>query len=155
MNAVIDLDTLPGFEGQTWHPNGAERAAAWELWLDVATRAASPDPDHRHLRGELTELYQLVGSTRDILRRHGPDAARGPGITVAHLAVTMLKDIIFPPLAIWHPALMAYEETRPAETDRRAWERQWAHQADLRAALDQTWQQLTALGQVLAEANGG
>src|SRR3954454_6461879 len=68
---------LGGVE-QTWEPNDAERRAAWELYVELATRVAtvSLPADAGLQREALTSLYALFGVTREILRRYGPEVAQ-------------------------------------------------------------------------------
>ncbi|MBB4924259.1 hypothetical protein [Kitasatospora kifunensis] len=142
-----------------WEPVDAERRAAWELYVELVTRIAVVDlnPDEGLLREALTSLYSLFGTTRDILRRYGPEVAprRGPGhVTFGALAVTVLNGALRPLLARWHPMLTAYEATRPPGIDPVAHERNWPDAERLREELLAVRKTLTQLGHALAEVSG-
>lgn len=59
----------------TWKPNQVERLASWDLYVELITRiAVAPlQPSEGLMREALTSLHSLFGSTRDVLRRHGPE----------------------------------------------------------------------------------
>src|SRR4051812_5037483 len=83
----------------TWEPNDAEREAAWELYIELITRTAVvPLPADRGLVWEALEsMYSLFATTREILRRHGPDvAAPKPDgqYNFAYLAVVILNLVL-------------------------------------------------------------
>ncbi|MFI1795860.1 hypothetical protein ACH427_00680 [Streptomyces sp. NPDC020379] len=142
-----------------WEPVEAERKAAWELYAELATRISTAElgPDEGFLREALSSFYSLFGTTRDILRRYGPDVAprRGPGqITFGALAVTVLNQALRPVLANWHPRLAAYESLRPADVDPVSYERGWEHAAALREEVARVREVLIALANALAEVAG-
>ncbi|MGW2597284.1 hypothetical protein [Streptomyces klenkii] len=142
-----------------WEPVEAERKAAWELYAELATRISTVElgPEDGFLREALSSFYSLFGTTRDILRRYGPDVAprRGPGeITFGALAVTVLNQALRPVLATWHPRLAAYESLRPADVDPVTYERGWEHAAALREEIARVRGVLVALAEALAEVAG-
>ncbi|MFH8785647.1 hypothetical protein [Streptomyces roseoverticillatus] len=142
-----------------WEPVEAERKAAWELYAELATRVSTVElgPEDGFLREALSSFYSLFGTTRDILRRYGPDVAprRGPGeITFGALAVTVLNQALRPVLATWHPRLAAYESQRPADVDPVSYERGWEHAAALREEIARVREVLVALANALSEVAG-
>ncbi len=142
-----------------WEPVEAERKAAWELYAELATRVSTVElgPEDGFLREALSSFYSLFGTTRDILRRYGPDVAprRGPGeITFGALAVTVLNQALRPVLATWHPRLAAYESLRPADVDPVSYERGWEHAAALREEIARVREVLVALANALSEVAG-
>jgi hypothetical protein len=150
------------FVGQisgVWAPADAERRAAWELYVELVTRVAVVDlgPREGLLRDALSSLYSLFGTTRDILRRHGPEVAprRATGeISFGVLAVVVLNGALRPLLAHWHPALASWEAGRPAGADPVAHERSWPEAERLREELAATRRVLTDLADLLAEVAG-
>ncbi|MFD5732295.1 hypothetical protein ACFWIY_05630 [Streptomyces sioyaensis] len=143
----------------SWEPNDAERRAAWELYVELVTRVSVVPmrADEGLLREALTSLYSLFGSTREILRRHGPQIAepkRDGQYNFGYLAVAMLNYGLRPLLASWHPALEDWESRRPADRSRRDHERAWPEADRLRSALDGTRQVLSAYADLLASACG-
>lgn len=61
-----------------WEPSDQERQAAWEMYVELATRVTVVElPGDRGLvREALTSYYSLFATTREILRKYGPDVAR-------------------------------------------------------------------------------
>ncbi len=142
-----------------WAPVDAERKAAWELYVELITRVAVVQlaPGEGLLREALTSLYSLFGTTRDILRRHGPQVAprRAEGeVSFGSLAVSVLNGAVRPLLTRWHPALLAYEATRAPGTEAVEHERGWERSAELRAELAGARHLLADLAAVLAEVSG-
>ena len=94
----------------TWEPNEDEGKAAWELYVELVTRIAVVPLGEQEglLREALSSLYSLFATTRDILRRYGPDVAEPKPhgqYSFGVLAVAMLNYGLRPVLARWHPAL--------------------------------------------------
>lgn len=150
--------TIP-FVGEisgTWEPADAERSAAWELYLELVTRVSVEelDPEEGFLREALSSLYTFFTTTREILRRYGPDVA--PPLAPGHmsfgvLAVTVLNRVLRPLLASWHPRLAAYESQRPEGHDPVSWEREWEHAESLRLQIGAVRQTLVSLARTLQE----
>ncbi|WP_377271671.1 hypothetical protein [Peterkaempfera sp. SMS 1(5)a] len=151
---------LPGVEiSGAWEPNDVERRAAWELYVELVTRVSVVPlgADEGLLREALSSLYSLFGSAREILRRHGPQVAepkRDGQYNFGYLAVAMLNYGVRPLLARWHPALEDWEHRRPADCSRRDHEQAWPQAPQLRTALRDTRQILTAYADLLAAACG-
>jgi hypothetical protein len=142
-----------------WEPNDIERAAAWELYVELITRISVVPlgPEEGLLREGLSSLYSIFSSTRDILRKYGPDIAEpkpGGQYNFAFLAVTILNTGIRPLLAHWHPELKDWEDRRPAGVSLTAHERAWPQAAALRADVDRTRIALTDYAAALAIACG-
>ncbi|WP_043675070.1 hypothetical protein [Streptomyces xylophagus] len=153
--------TIP-FVGEisgTWEPADSERSAAWELYLELVTRVSVEElsADEGFLREALTSLYTFFGTTREILRRYGPEIAPplAPGhVSFAVLAVTVLNRVLRPLLASWHPRLAAYESQRPEGRDPVAWEREWEPADALRGAITEVRGVLRSLARTLQEVAG-
>jgi hypothetical protein len=149
---------LGGVE-QTWEPNDAERRAAWELYVELATRVATAPIQrnaglHRHA---LDSLHALFAITRDILRRYGPEVAQPNDEGFASfgtLAVTVLNEALRPLLRTWQPLLQDHEDQRPADITRVAWERQWERYDELTQALEQVRETITQYSTLLANVAG-
>ncbi|MFV0257775.1 MAG: hypothetical protein ACK5PP_04925, partial [Acidimicrobiales bacterium] len=129
-----------------WEVDRAEQVAAWEMYVELSTRISVVplDPDDGLLREALASLYTLFGSTRDILRRHGPGVAKVPTTvndrsdrySFGYLATWVLNGAVRPTLAKWHPLLDDWEAGRPDGTSRRAHERAWNRHDELRDAVE-------------------
>ncbi len=124
------------------NPTESERAAAYELLVELSTRTsgahlASTDDS---IREALSDLQQLFDLTRSILRTHGTDASKGsPGnLSLAVVAVRVLNEVIRPVLSRWQPLLSDYEARRPIDApDMSAveWEQRWERGPQCRSEL--------------------
>lgn len=143
----------------TWEPNDDERKAAWELYVELVTRISVVPlgPDEGLLREALSSLYSLFATTREILRRYGPDVAEpkpGGQYNFGTLAIALLNVGLRPVLARWHPALQDWEAARPEDRSRSEHERAWDRANELRSALESTRGLLTQYARLMAEACG-
>ncbi|MEU9123275.1 hypothetical protein AB0C96_25980 [Streptomyces sp. NPDC048506] len=142
-----------------WQPEESERQAAWELYVELATRVTVVELGENEglLREALSSLYTVFGTTREILRRYGPAVAPRvpPGhVTFGVLAVNVLNLSIRPLLSRWHPLLTAHEATRQDGTDPVTHERNWDRAAELRAEIEAVRKVLMKLAQALNEVAG-
>ena len=155
----VELDLKVFKVAGTWEPNEVERRAAWELYVELLTRVAVvPLPAGEGLvREALSSLYSLFATTREVLRRAGPQVAEPKPdgqYNLAFLAVAMLNFVLRPVLARWHPALEEWEAKRPEGRSRREHEQAWPQIGALRGELEVTRQQLTYYAALLAAACG-
>lgn len=137
----VSLNLGPVSLGGTWEPDERETAAAWEMYIELATRISTQalKEDEGILREALGSLHDLFPITREILRRQGPTVARKKGKgdhSFAELAVYVLNYAIRPVLAKWHPLLEEYEASRPEGTSVREHEAEWERADELRGALE-------------------
>lgn len=132
--------------------NAGVRAAAFELQVELATRVGvqSLADDQGRLREALASLYSLVGTTRAVLRRHGPE----PAGDVQVIAGELVNDVLRPFLSRWHGELSAHEELRPPHLGGWQHERLWADAGDLREQLRQLHEPLRELLNRLARISG-
>lgn len=143
----------------TWEPNNAERKAAWELYIELITRISIVPlkDDGGFLREALSSLHSIFATTREILRRYGPEIAepkRSGEYNLGFLAVAMLNFGIRPLLTHWHPILEDWENRKPADSSRRDHERAWPDVQNFRRDLAETRQILSAYAELLASACG-
>lgn len=96
---LTKLQLKAGFVEAEFAPQDADRNAAWELYIELATRISTQPlpPDEGVEKTALASLHSLFASTRDILKRHGPGASR-----FAPVAIAVLNDILRPFLTRWH-----------------------------------------------------
>jgi hypothetical protein len=136
-----------------WASDPRQRQAAWELYVELATRIATQplDPSTGIAREALTSLHSIFASTRQILRAAGPDIGADTG-SVGYIALSVLNHGLRPFLSRWHPALLAWEAQRPASVSEVEHERRWQHDTDLRGQLEvmraKMWLYGGALGQI-------
>lgn len=89
----------------------ADRAAAWELYVELATRIttqplSSGEGDEQTA---LESVFGLFALTRDVLKRHGPACAE-----CARLAIPVLNQSVRPFTARWHKRSLAGAFKQPA-----------------------------------------
>lgn len=89
---------LPFLEMQ-WAPGDADRAAAWDMYVELLTRVTSHAlPEEAGVeKAALDSVHSLFATTRDVLRRHGRDAGE-----FTRLAVVVLNQVIRPFTTKWH-----------------------------------------------------
>ncbi|MGD9752036.1 MAG: hypothetical protein AB7W59_13680 [Acidimicrobiia bacterium] len=147
--------------GGEWDVDRAEQTAAWEMYVELATRitVVPLGQDQGYLREALSSYYALFGVTREILRRHGPAVARVPrqagqggDYSFGYIATWVLNGAIRPILARWHPRLEDWEANRPDGTSRLQHERNWPLHEQLRDQLAQLLPVLNNYAWILAEA---
>lgn len=145
----------------TWKldDTGKEREAAWELYVELITRAlvVKMAPGTGFVREYLTSAHQMFGITRDILRRHGSDIARPKpdgAYSFGLLAVATLNHVIRPRTEKWHPLLAAWEADRPEGRTPLDHERAWPQLAECQADLEAMRVTLERWAALLAQACG-
>lgn len=95
--------SLPFIDAE-FTPRDPDRAAAWELYVELLTRITTqPLPvEHGDEKAALDSVHALFPLTRDILKRHGSGAGE-----FAKLAIPVLNQIVRPFTAKWHRATLA------------------------------------------------
>ena len=112
-------------------------------------------PDQGLLREALGSLYSLFGTTREILRKHGPtvDKPKGEGrLSFGLLAVAVLNTVLHPVSPNGrHPMLEDYESTKPAGVSPLEHGRRWEKAKELRPPLNDVRSKLMDYADILAE----
>lgn len=82
----------------------ADKAAAWEMYIELLTRITTQylEPDHGDEKAALTSIYSLFGITREIIKKNGAEA-----INFAKIAIVILNQVIRPFTAKWHKLSLA------------------------------------------------
>ena len=119
-----------------WYPTEDERKAAWEMYVEIATRipVAYVKPEIGLRRFGLSSLYELFGVTREILRKYGPSLAppRDEGqLSFGYLSIKVLDLILRPFMMKWHPLLAEYERTKDRADSPREHEKKWARYEEI------------------------
>jgi hypothetical protein len=99
-NLKISLGFLEG----EFAPRDPDRAAAWELYVELLTRVTTQslrieDGDEKTA---LESVHAIFPLTRSILRRQGSGSGE-----FAKLAIPVLNQVVRPFTAKWHPLAMA------------------------------------------------
>jgi hypothetical protein len=88
-----------GFLEGEFAPNDPDRAAAWELYIELLTRITTQylAPEHGDEKTALDSVHAIFPLTREILKRQGSGSGE-----FAKLAIPVLNQIIRPFTAKWH-----------------------------------------------------
>ncbi|MFN7927039.1 MAG: hypothetical protein U0Y68_03685 [Blastocatellia bacterium] len=151
----VSLSLPFGIGSAEWEVNTVERKAAWELYIELVTRIAvqSLDTEQGLVREAMNSLYTLFGSTRDILRKAGPDIGIANN-SVGGIAIAVLNNGLRPFLAKWHPWLQSYEAKREPKVSPQEHEKKWKHEKEVREELETLRRDLTAYAEALATIAG-
>jgi len=96
---MTSLHVNAPFLKMKWEPKDADKAAAWDLYVELLTRITTqPLPkEHGDEQTALDSIYSIFDTTREVLKHHGRDAEE-----FAKLAIIVLNQIIRPFTAKWH-----------------------------------------------------
>jgi len=88
-----------GFLEGEFQPKDPDRAAAWDLYVELLTRITTQylPPDAGDEVGALNSVYAIFPLTREILKSHGSGCGE-----FAKLAIPVLNQILRPFTAKWH-----------------------------------------------------
>jgi len=92
------------FLDMEFKPQDADKAAAWDLYIELLTRITTqPLPkEHGDEQTALNSIFSLFGLTREVLKKHGRDASE-----FSKIAIVVLNQIIRPFTAKWHKESIA------------------------------------------------
>ena len=84
--------------------NDSDRKAAWELYVELLTRISTQflEPETGDEKTALNSIFSLFATTREILKKHGPECA-----SFSKVAIIVLNQIIRPFTARWHKLSLA------------------------------------------------
>ena len=96
---VSKLQLKLGFVEAEFVAQDVDRNAAWELYVELATRVSTqPLPAAQGSEKQaLNSIYSLFPTTREILKHHGPSAQN-----FARVAIAVLNVVLRPFLTRWH-----------------------------------------------------
>ncbi|MED1535670.1 hypothetical protein [Bacillus pseudomycoides] len=153
----LKLPIIGSIEG-TWEPNDVQRQAAWEMYVELVTRISVNElkTGEGLLREALTSLYSLFNSTREILKKYGPEVAISTkgNISFGYLAVSILNTSLRPLLAKWHPLLLEYENKRSESVSLVEHEKEWDKFNELKTVLEEIRQILVEYAEILGQVAG-
>ncbi|MGJ3248360.1 MAG: hypothetical protein ACFE0I_20050 [Elainellaceae cyanobacterium] len=148
--------SLPfGIGSASWEADPTERNAAWELYIELVTRVAvqSLSADAGTVREAMNSLYSLFGSTREILRKAGPDVGASHD-SVGGIAIAVLNNGLRPFLSKWHPLLQEWEAKKKPDISPQTHEKAWDQEPVLRSDLEALRGDLEQYANALAEIAG-
>ena len=79
--------------------NDVRKKAAWDLYVEMETRIITQPlaPKHGDEKTALKSIYSLFKTTRDILKKYGPDCSE-----FSEIALAVLNQMVRPFTAKWH-----------------------------------------------------
>ena len=88
-----------GFLEAEFTPNDVDKAAAWDLYVELLTRITTQQLnfDHGDEKTALDSIYSIFSITRNILKHHGRNC-----INFTKISIVVLNQIIRPFTAKWH-----------------------------------------------------
>ena len=131
---TLSLNLPFGLGGMEVQVSEVQQRAAWELYVELATRitAAPMDAEVGSIREALDSLYSVFGTTRSVLRQAGPDVADGPH-SLGPIAIRILNEGLRPFVSTWHTALLT------AAADEERWhEFSWDRRSQFYEELEAT-----------------
>lgn len=148
--------SLPfGIGSASWESDPTERKAAWELYIELVTRVAVQPLATKEglLREALNSLYSLFESTREILRKAGPDVGSSLE-SVGGIAIAVLNIGLRPFLSKWHPLLQEWEATKASEVSATNHQKAWHKETEWRQELEKLRKDLEEYAAALAKIAG-
>jgi hypothetical protein len=108
---LTSLKLKAGFLEANFEPKDPDRAAAWDLYIELLTRVTTQylAPDEGDEKSALASLHAVFPLTRDILKKHGSGAGE-----FAKLAIPVVNQIIRPCTSKWHRLLLTGAFDDPA-----------------------------------------
>ncbi len=96
---MTSLKVKTSFLEMEWKPQDEDKAAAWELYVELLTRIATQplDPEHGDEKTALDSIYSLFAITRQVMKNNGRHCTE-----FTKIAVIVLNQIIRPFTAKWH-----------------------------------------------------
>ncbi len=102
--SLSGLELRPELFEAEFSPGKRDRAAAWELYIELLTRITTQAlPAHEgDEKSALDSVHNLFPLTREILKRQGPGSSE-----FAKLAIPVLNQIVRPYTVKWHRLALA------------------------------------------------
>ena len=96
---LTGLSINAGFLGLEWQPQDPDRAAAWELYIELLTRVATQylEPEHGDEKTALDSIFALFAITRETIKRQGRFCNE-----FTKIAIVVLNQVVRPFTAKWH-----------------------------------------------------
>lgn len=103
-----------GFLEGEFAPSDPDRAAAWDLYIELLTRVTTQRllPEHGDEKAALDSVYAIFPLTRAILRDHGSGCGE-----FAKLAIPVLNQVIRPFTTKWHRLSLGGAFADPSQCD--------------------------------------
>ncbi|WP_136487064.1 hypothetical protein [Vibrio sp. H11] len=96
---MMSLKIKAPFLEMEWQPKDEDKAAAWELYIELITRVTTQNlsDSSGSEKTALDSVYQLFPITRDVIKSNGRNC-----IEFTKIAVIVLNQIVRPFTSKWH-----------------------------------------------------
>jgi len=96
---MTSLKITAPFLEMEWSPSEPDKAAAWELYIELITRTTTQplEKDEGDEDVALSSVYSIFPITRSIIKSHGREC-----IEFTKLSIIVLNQIVRPFTAKWH-----------------------------------------------------
>jgi len=103
-----------GFLEAEFLPSDPDRAAAWDLYVELLTRVTTQalDAESGDEQAALASIHAIFPLTREMLRKHGSGAGE-----FAKIAIPVLNQIVRPFTSKWHRLSLAHAFTEPQQCE--------------------------------------
>ncbi len=115
---MTSLKIKAPFLEMEWKPQDEDKAAAWELYVELLTRVATQKLDNKHgdEKTALDSVYSLFQITRQVLKNNGRHCTE-----FAKIAIVILNQVVRPFTAKWHKLSLngAFSDTNQCQEFRQ------------------------------------
>jgi hypothetical protein len=96
---MTSLKINASFLEMEWQPKDEDKAAAWELYIELLTRITTQplEPSHGDEKTALDSVFALFAITRQVLKNHTRHCTE-----FTKIAVVILNQVVRPFTAKWH-----------------------------------------------------
>lgn len=96
---MTSLKIKAPFLEMEWNPQDEDKAAAWDLYIELLTRITTQklDDNHGDEKTALTSIFSIFSITRDVMKNNGRHC-----IEFTKIAIIVLNQIVRPFTAKWH-----------------------------------------------------
>ncbi|KGJ88567.1 hypothetical protein [Colwellia psychrerythraea] len=96
---MTSLKIKTPFLEMDWCPKDEDKAAAWELYVELLTRVTTQklDDNHGDEKTALNSVFSLFSITRDVMKNNGRHC-----IEFTKIAIVVLNQVVRPFTAKWH-----------------------------------------------------
>lgn len=96
---MTSLKISAPFLEMEWKPQDEDKAAAWELYIELLTRVATQplDADHGDEKTALDSVFSLFSITRQVLKNNTRNCTE-----FTKIAIVVLNQVVRPFTAKWH-----------------------------------------------------
>jgi len=96
---MTSLKVKTPFLDMEWKPRDEDKAAAWDLYIELLTRITTQKlgDNHGDEKTALTSVFSLFSITRNVMKNNGRNC-----IEFTKIAIIVLNQIVRPFTAKWH-----------------------------------------------------